>query len=135
MDISKQIISEPPPNPRPFNADALTRALRIAGAAWQAINNLRPSRMAAGSGACAINVNRRLKLADGRVVVGQSTTAGNPRAFRWDSSTGIPTGSSPAPSAITRWRFQPGCSTPIRSIPRCRSTRHKAANPCIATTV
>jgi hypothetical protein len=33
MDISRQILAEPPANPRPFDADALTRALRIAGAA------------------------------------------------------------------------------------------------------
>src|SRR3954447_5125209 len=46
--------------------------LRIAGAGWQAINNLQPSRMAAGSGTCGINVNRRLKLDDGRVVVGRN---------------------------------------------------------------
>ena len=46
--------------------------LRIAGAAWQALNNLKPARVAAGSGACAINVNRRLKLPDGRLVVGRN---------------------------------------------------------------
>jgi Neutral/alkaline non-lysosomal ceramidase, N-terminal len=44
--------------------------LRIAGAAWQAMSNLKPARLAAGSGACAINVNRRLTLPDGQVVIG-----------------------------------------------------------------
>ena len=49
-----------------------TLPLRIAGAAWQAINNLKPARVAAGTGECAINVNRRLELADGRMVVGRN---------------------------------------------------------------
>jgi hypothetical protein len=45
---------------------------RIAGAAWQAINNLQPVRIAAGTGSCSINVNRRKVLEDGRVVVGRN---------------------------------------------------------------
>jgi Neutral/alkaline non-lysosomal ceramidase, N-terminal len=45
---------------------------RIASAVWQAQNNLRPVRCAAASGKCEINVNRRLKLPDGRVVVGKN---------------------------------------------------------------
>jgi neutral ceramidase len=49
-----------------------TLPLRIAGAAWQAVNNLTPARVAAGTGSCEINVNRRLKLADGRLVVGRN---------------------------------------------------------------
>src|SRR5262249_33428132 len=44
--------------------------MRIAGAVWQAQQNLRPVRCAAASGSCAINVNRRLQLPDGRIVVG-----------------------------------------------------------------
>lgn len=46
--------------------------LRIAGAAWQAMQDLKPVRFAAGSGQCAINVNRRLCLKDGRLVVGKN---------------------------------------------------------------
>ncbi len=45
---------------------------RIAGAVWQAHQNLKPVRCAAGVGRCEINVNRRLKLPDGRVVVGKN---------------------------------------------------------------
>ncbi len=46
--------------------------LKIAGAAWQALRNLQPARIAAGEGSCAINVNRRLKLPDGRCIVGRN---------------------------------------------------------------
>jgi len=46
--------------------------LRIAGAAWQALNNLQPVRIAAGTGLCGISVNRRLRLPDGRMVVGRN---------------------------------------------------------------
>jgi hypothetical protein len=45
---------------------------RIAGAGWQALRNLRPVRVAAGQGACAINLNRRVKVEGGRVVVGRN---------------------------------------------------------------
>lgn len=45
---------------------------RIAGAAWQALRNLQPARVAAASGSCTINVNRRLRLPDGRMVVGRN---------------------------------------------------------------
>jgi len=45
---------------------------RIAGAVWQAQQNLTPVRCAAGSGSCEINVNRRLRLPDGRVVIGNN---------------------------------------------------------------
>jgi|SRR5581483_2766576 len=45
---------------------------RIAGAVWQAQQNLRAVRCAASQGACDINVNRRLRLPDGRVVVGRN---------------------------------------------------------------
>ena len=46
--------------------------LRIAGAVWTAQQNLRPVRVNADRGECAINVNRRLKLPDGTVVVGRN---------------------------------------------------------------
>jgi len=45
---------------------------RIAGAVWQAQHALRPVRCAAGRGSCDINVNRRLRLPDGQVVVGKN---------------------------------------------------------------
>jgi hypothetical protein len=45
---------------------------RIAGAVWQAQRDLKPVRCAAASGTCHINVNRRLKLPDGGVVVGRN---------------------------------------------------------------
>ena len=45
---------------------------RIASAVWQAQRNLRPVRCGAGLGSCAINVNRRLRTADGAVVVGRN---------------------------------------------------------------
>ena len=45
---------------------------KIAGAVWQAQQNLRPVRLAAGRGSCEINVNRRLKLESGRVVLGKN---------------------------------------------------------------
>jgi len=48
--------------------DALPQ--RIAGAVWQAQRNRQPVRVAAGSGRCEINVNRRLKLPDGSMPVG-----------------------------------------------------------------
>ena len=46
------------------------------------------------------------------------------------SSTAIPTGSSPAASAISRCCGQPGSSTAIRSSPRARSARHSTEKPC-----
>ncbi len=46
--------------------------LKIGGAVWQAQQGLRPVRIGAATGACDINVNRRLKLSDGRVVVGRN---------------------------------------------------------------
>jgi hypothetical protein len=45
---------------------------RIAGAAWQAQQRLRPARVAGGTGACDIVVNRRLRLPGGRVVCGRN---------------------------------------------------------------
>ena len=45
---------------------------RIAGAVWQAQKNLQPIRLAAGKGTCDISVNRRLKLEDGRIIVGNN---------------------------------------------------------------
>jgi hypothetical protein len=47
-------------------------ASRITSAVWQAKNNLRPVRCGAGEGNCEINVNRRLRLNDGRWVIGRN---------------------------------------------------------------
>jgi neutral ceramidase len=49
-----------------------TLPTRVAGAVWQAQQNLRPVRCGAAAGSCDINVNRRLRLADGRIVVGRN---------------------------------------------------------------
>jgi neutral ceramidase len=46
--------------------------VQIAGAVWQAMQNMIPVRVAAGKGQCDINVNRRLKLPDGRVVMARN---------------------------------------------------------------
>ena len=43
---------------------------RIAGAAWQALQAMQPVRVAAAQGSCAINGKRRVRVPDGRVVVG-----------------------------------------------------------------
>ncbi len=45
---------------------------RIAGAAWEAQHRLRPVRVAAATGGCAIGVNRRFAMSDGRVVCGRN---------------------------------------------------------------
>jgi Neutral/alkaline non-lysosomal ceramidase, N-terminal len=45
---------------------------RIASAAWQAQQNLKPVRVAAGAGSCDINVNRRYRAPDGSIVVGRN---------------------------------------------------------------
>jgi hypothetical protein len=50
--------------------DALPK--RVASAAWQAQQNLRPARWAAGSGACAINVNRRFHTPEHGIVSGRN---------------------------------------------------------------
>lgn len=60
---------------------------RIASAVWQARENLRPARCAAGTGSCAINVNRRLRTSDSAVVVGrnwQGVTDPTLRVVRFD---------------------------------------------------
>jgi hypothetical protein len=49
--------------------------LRIAGAVWQAKENLKPARMGIGIGACDINVNRRCRDAEGRTFVGCNEAA------------------------------------------------------------
>jgi hypothetical protein len=46
--------------------------LRIASAVWKAQQNLQTVRLGAASGRCEINVNRRLRLPDGSVVVGRN---------------------------------------------------------------
>jgi neutral ceramidase len=43
---------------------------RIAGAAWQALQAMQPVRVAAATCSCAINGKRRVRVPDGRVVVG-----------------------------------------------------------------
>ncbi|MCW5852896.1 MAG: hypothetical protein KIT87_22695, partial [Anaerolineae bacterium] len=45
---------------------------KIAGVAWEALNNLEPARAAAGAGTCRININRRDRRPDGRVITGRS---------------------------------------------------------------
>ena len=56
--------------------------LQISGAVWQAQRNLRPVRIGAAAGACDINVNRRLKLPDGRVVIGRDWSGPVDRTVR-----------------------------------------------------
>lgn len=46
--------------------------LRIASAVWKAQQNLKPVRLGVALGRCEINVNRRLRLPDGGVVVGRN---------------------------------------------------------------
>jgi hypothetical protein len=46
--------------------------LQIAGAVWQAMQNLHPVRIGAGTGSCDININRRQRMPDGRIVVGRN---------------------------------------------------------------
>jgi hypothetical protein len=47
----------------------------IAGAVWQAQQNLKCVRVAAGSGRCEINVNRRFRTPDGQMVIGRNWNA------------------------------------------------------------
>src|ERR1700730_10767567 len=56
--------------------------LQISGAVWQAQRNLRPVRVGAAARACDINVNRRLKLPDGRVVIGRDWSGPVDRTVR-----------------------------------------------------
>jgi len=44
----------------------------IAGAVWSASRSLRPARIAAGSGSSSVAVNRRLRLPEGRTVIGRN---------------------------------------------------------------
>jgi Neutral/alkaline non-lysosomal ceramidase, N-terminal len=46
--------------------------LRVAGAVWQAQHTMKPVRCGAGTGKCEMNVNRRLKLPDGQIVIGRN---------------------------------------------------------------
>lgn len=60
---------------------------RIAGAVWQAQQVLKPVRCGAGAGRLEINVNRRLKLPEGRLVIGnnwQGPTDTKVRVLRFD---------------------------------------------------
>lgn len=56
--------------------------LKISGAVWQAQRNLRPIRIGAAFGACEFNVNRRLRLPDGRVVIGRNADGAVDRTVR-----------------------------------------------------
>lgn len=56
--------------------------LQISGAVWQAQQNLRPVRVGAAAGSCDININRRLRLPDGRVVVGRNPAGPVDRTVR-----------------------------------------------------
>jgi len=49
---------------------------KVAGTAWEALRRVEPARAAAGTGSCDININRRERRPDGRVVVGY-----NPEGF------------------------------------------------------
>jgi neutral ceramidase len=71
--------------------------LRIASAVWKAQQNLKPVRVSAGSGRCEINVNRRLKMRDGAVVVGRN----------WDG---------PADSTVRVVRIDDLDETPVATI-------------------
>ncbi|MCL4853687.1 MAG: hypothetical protein KJZ78_20215 [Bryobacteraceae bacterium] len=55
--------------------------LRIAGAAWQAIQNLEPARIGSRRGECAVNACRRVR-AGNRVVVGSDPDAPADRSLR-----------------------------------------------------
>ncbi|HEX6971555.1 MAG TPA: neutral/alkaline non-lysosomal ceramidase N-terminal domain-containing protein [Limnochordia bacterium] len=45
---------------------------KVAGIVWQAAAALLPARVGAARGECGVNLNRRLRLADGRIVVGRN---------------------------------------------------------------
>jgi hypothetical protein len=66
---------------------------RIAAAVWQAQQNLKPVRYAAAKGSCDMNVNRRLRLDDGRIVVGNNWNGPvdpTVRVVRFDELNGTP---------------------------------------------
>ncbi|MEO8127884.1 MAG: neutral/alkaline non-lysosomal ceramidase N-terminal domain-containing protein [Bryobacteraceae bacterium] len=66
---------------------------RIAGAVWQAQQNMRPVRVGAAAGACAINANRRVQLTDGRMGVGvndEGLVDRTVRVVRFDDEQGKP---------------------------------------------
>ncbi len=66
---------------------------KLVGAVWEATRSLRPVHVGFEKGECRVNVNRRLRLPDGRIVVGQ-----NPLGFvdpemivaRFDGPEGSP---------------------------------------------
>jgi len=61
---------------------------RIAGAVWQALQNLRPARVAAGEGRCEVNVNRRFVTPEGERAVGRNwegVTDPTVRVVRFDA--------------------------------------------------
>lgn len=59
---------------------------QAAGAAWQAVRQLRPVRVASGLGACDVAVNRRFRTPEGRMVVGRNWDA---LAERVDRTVGV----------------------------------------------
>jgi hypothetical protein len=66
---------------------------KIAGAAWEATQRLIPARVAAGTGQCAIGINRRARAPDGRVVVGRNPEGfydPTARILRIDGADGAP---------------------------------------------
>jgi hypothetical protein len=56
--------------------------VQIAGAVWHALQHMVPVRLAAGKGQCDINVNRRLQLPDGRVVMARNWAGAVDRTVR-----------------------------------------------------
>jgi len=68
-------------------------APKIAGAAWQALQQLQPARVAAGTGECHIGINRRFRSPDGRRLVGRNPDGffdPTVRVLRIDTAGGEP---------------------------------------------
>lgn len=66
---------------------------KIAGAAWEATQKLRPARIAHGAGTCHIGVNRRFRAPDGRMTVGRDPEGffdPSVRVMRIDGADGSP---------------------------------------------
>ena len=55
---------------------------QVAGAVWQAMQNMVPVRVGASKGSCDINVNRRLRLPDGRVLMARNWEGAVDRTVR-----------------------------------------------------
>lgn len=66
---------------------------KIAGVIWQAHNAMQPARLAAGSGSCVINVNRRFRNPEGKMIVGVNPDGPVDRevqVLRFDTLAGEP---------------------------------------------